>query len=445
MNKTILKLKYIVFFTIILLFAACSSENEGKNSVGNNFVEAKVLNEVSASTNLAYIQASFKANATNAFSYKSIKIKYKTTNQEGNEVLASGILVLPTPTQAYLDFLKSNGKTFSISTIVENHGTIFTNAEAPSNEITTVGSSIQGTALLMSGFAGFAVVMPDYLGYGDSNDSYHPYILKKTSAKVSIDMLRASVAYMTNNNIIFNGQVYISGYSEGGYVAMSMAKELEENYSSSFNVKALAAMAGPYDVKALADKEIDETRTMEYPAFLAYLSHSYTKAYSNLSLEDSIVYPNTDIFHSFFDGSKSGTVINLSLGIGDQTNGGYKVEKADKLFNIDFINDYKSNVNNAFKVRFSENNVFDWTPRSKVNLIHCKDDEIVPFSMSQTAYDKFISNGASSTNITLSEIPSSVLVQQIDATHPFVHSNCGSTAYGAAVSWFSKIRSGEIK
>ncbi|NQY19883.1 MAG: prolyl oligopeptidase family serine peptidase [Campylobacteraceae bacterium] len=440
MNKIIINLKYIVIITIISLFTACTSENEGTNSVGSNFVEAKLLNEVNATTNLAYIKGSFKPDATNAFSYKSIKIKYKTINQEGNEVLASGVLVLPTPTKAYLLYLKSLGKTFSISTIVENHGTIFTNAEAPSKSILTVGSASQGTALLMSGLSGFAVVMPDYLGYGDSNDSYHPYILKKTSARVSIDMLRASVAYMTNNNIIFNGQVYISGYSEGGYVAMAMAKELQENYSSSFNVKALAAMAGPYDVKSLADKEIDENKTMVYPAFLAYLSHSYLKAYSGLSFKDSLVYENEENFHKLFNGSSTGTTINISL-LNDTLQGGYNVAKADKLFKLSFINEYKSNVNNSFKVRFSENNVFDWAPRTKVNLIHCVDDEIVPFSMSQTAYDKFISNGASKSNITLSAIPTSALSTEVT----FIHSKCGEKAYGVAVTWFDKIRKGEIK
>ena len=117
------------------------------------------------------------------------------------------------------------------------------------------------------------------------------------------------------------------------------------------------------------------------------------------------------------------------------------VAKADKLFKLSFINEYKSNVNNSFKVRFSENNVFDWAPRTKVNLIHCVDDEIVPFSMSQTAYDKFISNGASKSNITLSAIPTSALSTEVT----FIHSKCGEKAYGVAVTWFDKIRKGEIK
>ena len=31
------------------------------------------------------------------------------------------------------------------------------------------------------------------------------------------------------------------------------------------------------------------------------------------------------------------------------------------------------------KVRFEENNLDNWTPRSKMNFIQCVDDEIIPF------------------------------------------------------------------
>jgi len=445
-----MKIKYqgILLALVISIFSSCGIDNTGGNIVGNNIISSNEIDNVDSSTSLHYVKA-FKidVNATSAFAYKVIKIKYTTKDEHDNNVVASGVLVYPNITPAFLAYYKNlTNKDFSISLIVENHGTIFSNEEAPSNEITTVGKSTQILSVLMTSKAGFAIAIPDYLGYGESNDKDHPYILKKSSARVSIDMLKASTRYMIDNNILFNGQVYVSGYSEGGYVAMAMAQELEKNYSDDFKLKGIAPMAGPYDIQSLGKKEVNASRVMEYPAFLAYLTQSYSKAYADLNLNKIIVYPNTDTFNHFFDGNLTGGAINVHMGMGNGTTTfGFKSHTADKLWKTSFIDDFNNNANNVFDKRLEENNVYDWTPKSKINMIHCVDDEIIPFSMAQTAYDKFIQNGASTSNITLSPITTSILTQQVDATHPFVHGNCAGTAYGEAVKWFAAIRSGEIK
>ena len=416
----------IASIVIALFFTACQNSNDTSENIDNtgDIVDTKILNEVNASTNLAYIQANIIPNALDAFAYKSIKIKYRTKDEQDNDVIASGVLVYPEITQA-----------FSVPLVLDNHGTIFLNAEAPSSAITTSGTGIQALATSMVGLAGFAVAFPDYLGYGDSSDKNHPYILKKSSAKVSIDMLRAAKRYMTDHNIKNNGDIYISGYSEGGYVAMATAKEIEANYSDEFTVKALAAMAGPYDLAGLADKEIEATTNMEDPAFLAYLASSYSIAYDDIDLQDITVEQNTTKFNSLFDGNKNATQIHIALGL---TNGnGYRSYRLNALFQNSFINDYKNNINNSFKRHLEQNSVYDWKPNMKVNLIHCIDDEIIPISLAQTAYDKFIANGDTNATITFTEIPSSALSQPVTSTH----AQCGNMAYRKAIKWFMKIRS----
>ena len=446
-----MKYKYQILLSLLIasVFMACGPSNTDENTVSANLIEkAEEIADVNSSTSLNYVKA-FKIdlNATSAFAYKVIKIKYKTKDEQDKDVIASGVLVYPNVTKKWLDGYKiKTGKDFLISLIVENHGTIFKNSKAPSVEIKTPASSAHIATILMTAKAGFAIAMPDYLGYGDSNDKDHPYVLKKSSARVSIDMLKASTRYMIDNNILFNGQVYISGYSEGGYIAMAMAEELEKNYSSDFKLKGVAPMAGPYDLEALGAREANATRTMEHPAFLAYITQSYSKAYSDLNLSEIIVYPDVDKFNHFFDGNLSGVAINVSMGLGNGTTTfGFKAHKADELWKPTFINSFSNDLNNPFKVRLEENNVYDWTPKTKINMIHCADDEIIPFSMPQTAYNKFLENGASTDNITLSKIPTNKLSQQIDSTHLFIHSNCESTAYGMAVTWFDQIRKGKIK
>jgi len=446
-----IKIKHLTASVIVAgLLAGCGTgESSGENKVGNNLISATIIDDINTSVMLNIVKAKIDANATNAFGYKAVKITYKTKGQNNEDITASGLLVIPSATEAYNAYRISQGETpFSISAICDNHGTIFTNAEAPTNSIKLsdgnfTSNDIEQLYTTMVAYAGFAVVAPDYIGYGDSNNIVHPYMLKKASARASLDMIRASMRYMTDNNILFNGQLYISGYSQGGYTAMALAQDIEENHSDEFKLMGVAPMAGPYDLKGLGDIEVNATHLMQYPAFLEYIVSSYSQYNTNITLDDIL---NSDInkttFNPLFMGDYNGTVIQVST-FGLSAQGGYKEYNASKLFSASFINDYQNNQNNAVKVAFEENSVYNWTPKAKIHLIQCADDEIIPISMTTIAYNKFIANGAIDINKTI--IPTVMLSQQQDATHPFIHANCATEAYGAAINWFNQIRSGEIK
>ncbi len=428
---------------VTIIFSGCGgSGNDGANSVGSNLVSAVEMDDINASYMLNIIKAKIDANATNAFAYKAIKLTYTTTNMQGDEVDASGLLVIPTPTDAYKAYLASIGKTFSLSAVCDNHGTIFLDSEAPTNVEKT--QHYYSTALLVSGYAGFVSIMPDYLGYGASKGETHPYIMKK-SAQASLDMIRASMRYMTDNHILFNGQLYLSGYSEGGYVTMALAKDIQENHSSEFHVKGVAPMAGPYDVEGLAAFDLNASMKMVYPAFLAEIASSYSKAYDDINISDLVVKPNVFNNVDLFGGDYDAVPIHVALGLADVANGdyGFNTHYTNELFNDSFINDYQGNFNNPTRVRFAQNSVYDWAPQAKINLIQCLYDEIIPYTIAtKKAYDTFRANGVSDVNIT--SIPTNK-IPLATATAPFVHQRCGGVAYGVAIKWFSDIRSGVIQ
>ena len=61
-----------------------------------------------------------------------------------------------------------------------------------------------------------------------------------------IDMLRAVKHFCNQNNFIqFNEQLFLEGYSEGGYVTMAAVKEIEENLSDEFNITMSFPMVEP--------------------------------------------------------------------------------------------------------------------------------------------------------------------------------------------------------
>ena len=438
--------KSLLALSIAVIFSACGNEGSSGNIAATGsaqLVSATLIDDINASTMLAYVKQ-INPQATNAFAYKAVKITYNTLNEDNQPVVASGLLVVPTATEAYQKYRASKGlPPFSVSMICENHGTIFLDSEAPSNIEVSNGVPDYLTSILMTGYAGFASINPDYIGFGSSKGTVHPYIMKKASARASLDMIKASMKYMEDTGVMLNHQLYITGYSEGGYVAMATAQKVE-NELFSVNLMGVAPMAGPYNIKDLADIEINATRKMVYPTFLADLLYSYDNYYSDLNISEMANAKITPAQFQFaFDGTHSSIAIHTILGLANPLAGdyGFYTHTADELFNTKFINDYHNNLNDTIKVRFEENNLDNWVPKSKMNLIQCVDDEIIPFSESNNTYNKFKNSGA---DVTLTAIPTAVLSQQQDASHPFIHGNCAPESYGAAVKWFAAIRNGDI-
>ena len=438
--------KYLLVLSMVVLFSACGSdENEGANSVESGekqFVSATALVDLNDSYMLDVLRNADlnKTNAfgyENAFGYKSVIIAYNTKGQNDEDIIASGLLVIPTISDRYKTSLASVGKSYSVSMICDNHSTIFKNDEAPTS---VAQATLYPPSVPMVGLAGFAGIYPDYIGYGASNSVAHPYMLKESSAEASLDMIKASIYYMEENAIAVNYQLYISGYSQGGHAAMALAEEIEDDFDG-VDLMGVAAMAGPHNLVTLANIELDASHTMVYPAFLGYLADSYSFYDDDIPLSELVITADTAMYHSLFDGSNTNVEIHTALGLTEQD--GFNYYKSDELFEPAFISDYRNNLNTAkeFKEELVENSTHDWAPKTKVNLIHCELDEIIPFSLSQEAYDKFIANG--STDITLTPIPNSA-IPAATAQDPFVHSRCGNTAYGVAVQWFDAIRQGNI-
>ena len=102
------------------------------------------------------------------------------------------------------------------------HGTIFTDDKAPSND----SDSIEGIGVLAG--SGYIVSSPDYLGYAESTSILHPYVHADSLASASIDMLRASKAFLASQNVEINNQLFLAGYSEGGYATIALQRELQK-------------------------------------------------------------------------------------------------------------------------------------------------------------------------------------------------------------------------
>ena len=109
----------------------------------------------------------------------------------------------------------------------------------------------------------YVLVMPDYMGYGITRDSVHPYLCGELTAQHCVDMLLAVKNILDSMHVTLESDsITIVGYSQGGAVALWTLKMLEEHYTDRLPVKACYAGSGPYDVASEFDVCVRKNRTM---------------------------------------------------------------------------------------------------------------------------------------------------------------------------------------
>jgi len=355
---------------------------------------------------------------TPVFGYEAYKITYVTTDEEGEEVAASGLMVVPLGLPAGTP----------LSVVSDDHGTIFANREAPSVYAEVIAAAPEGAPVILTAMAGFVTLQPDYIGFGDSNDHYHPFVLKKSLANATVDFIEAAKVFAKENNITLNDQLFLTGYSEGGYAALATLEKIEKEGGPT--VTMALPMAGPYIMDGLAVKVL-EAPTLSVPSFMANVGYAYAKAY-NKKLSDIINEPYASKLETLFAGDLNRTQIDPQLTT--ETTG------EDGLFNPVFVKDFSTNPQtNWFMGAVSQNNLYKWAPQTPLKLIHCIGDTVIPFTIATgTAQTMNALIGSEKVEV----IPVEMAMKQKDPDFPDTlgHAECAAYAYGIAANYFGAAR-----
>jgi predicted esterase len=321
------------------------------------------------------------------------KVVYVTIDPKGNLVQASGALYIP------------KGRS-NLSLISFHHGTMTQRTEAPS------ANPLNTSEGLLSAALGYFALEPDYLGFGESN-ILHPYLYQKSSALTVIDFIRAGRSVASAKRVTLNSQVFLAGYSEGGYVTLAAQKEIEKNYRGEINITASAPMAGSYDLNLTANA-ILQNKTYNEPGYLAFIFLVYNNIYGWNRLNDIFMVSYSQLIPPLFDGTKNLGQINAFL-----------TTDLTKLFNQSFVASFQSGKETAITDAFTANSLLDWTPTSPTRLFHGDADELVPYQNSVEARDYFNSHGAKIDLVTIAG---------------GTHETSALPSIIAALNWFGSLR-----
>src|ERR1700678_4503261 len=169
-------------------------------------------------------------------------IKFWTLGGAGETTESSGALMVPTGAAPTCSGPRP---------IVEYaHGT---NANKALNIADITNTSNTEGALIAAMFAaqGYIVVAPNYAGYDISTLGYHPFLNAAQQSGEMMDILSASRTALPNTMTSAtrdNGELFITGYSEGGDDAMATMRAMQ---AAGEKVPAAAPMSGPYALEAL--------------------------------------------------------------------------------------------------------------------------------------------------------------------------------------------------
>lgn len=287
-------------------------------------------------------------------------VQYMTRDPKGEPASATTALMVPTGAGANCSGDRP--------VLLNAHGTVTDRAY----NIADVNNNEAG-ALLMAMFAaqGYIVVAPNFLGYDKSSLSYHPYMMAEADAVDMVDGLRAAKAHLAalNGATKASAKLLVTGYSEGGYIAMATHKIIERDYAGEFTVTASGPMSGPYDwVKTLETAvgvgPVPWGSTIFFPLILT----GYQKAYGDMypTAADAFQAPFAATVETLFpsDVSVATLVSQGKLPANDPT--------STKIFGTGgLLTDWtRTAVLNAgtTRSRIQQNSLLGWTPKGPMVL-----------------------------------------------------------------------------
>lgn len=370
------KLKYLFTILIATIILGCSSnveentENENKNYFGYSTTWDFSVSNTNCGTN-------------NSGAVKYYTYNYNTIDQENQSVTCS----------AYLEYLNPANTSDTVQidiVIIDCHGTISSNSEAPSKckyasfsvkeiEDELVYQRIPDDCKIKA-----LLIAPDYLGYGASADKTHPYMITNLCARNIID----SVLSVMNNQSAFKIQLkngyksYVIGYSQGGQTSLGTMCAVE-NYipsglKSTINLQKCYSGAGPHDLPATMESFLSkgpDGNGIVYPN-LIYL---VVKGIMSAGYKCMEGYKLEDFFTNEFlaSGIKDGLDVK-NINLASKINEFLYFQDLNKLITPDLQNP-NSKLHKDLKKALSYNSLASgWTVTKPVYVYHHKDDDMVP-------------------------------------------------------------------
>jgi len=368
--------KSLLFFSIAAISVSSCNKDEGpdyqyfvSNELLLTYTEANINNlltlAVQAYPEIGDIQP-YITSGVNVY-----KMVYMTATDD-KEIEASGLVCVP-------------GEPGNYPVLSFQNGTNTRYDYAPSERVNDLSYTLIEAIASM----GFIVVIPDYPGFGSSEEIPHPYLIAEPTVRAIIDMLYAlnEGGGIKFPGIIIENEYYLLGYSQGGWATLTLHKALELDYSDDFNLNGSVCGAGSYNLYYFFLSMIGAD-TYPMPSYLGYIINAY-------SVYNQFINPVTDILNepyaarlvSLYTGTLSPDQINNQL-----------TTSISGLFKPDFLAGFTASpVYSSVRDALVKNSISPWNSGEPLLFVHGENDTHVSVSATETMYNAMIEAGTPAT------------------------------------------------
>ena len=288
------------------------------------------------------------------------RVRYASTDGDGRTLTLSGLLAVP-----------KDGPTKGV--VLYFHGTTADRRLSPSRYSRTQPNGEAQTATLAFASGGYALLMPDYRGLGDDS-GVHPYPWAEDNVQSGLDLLRAARELRS-----LPGPLYVTGYSEGGAVAMAATRRMEAIGGEL--PRRSAPLSGPYDLSETTLRSLLGGRQAAFPLSLKLYFLSYA-AYAAKSY-----LPDIDLRNYFAPSFASYIPYVFSQGLPDAEVTSRLLWKALQLGAIQSVHKvltwrFRQAVTNGDRndpvlKELRCHDVYDWAPTTPMRLVYLPTDSVV--------------------------------------------------------------------
>ena len=334
-------------------------------------------------------------------SYKVVTLNYSSIDGKGNPITLSGKLTLPQVVGEYITIE---------DIILHCHAT----------NIDMTGGGVSPATFKEMGAYSFAVIDPDYIGFGVTSKMPQTYLCQKLIARQCVDMELAALQYMKQEGIkIKNGYgTYVLGYSQGGGNALAVGRHLQETEhgktaNKEVNVKGLYCGAGPYSPIGTFEHWL-KSDSLCLTAVLSMVIKGQQEGHSDIMRGIELTNYFSDAYLASgipqaFDTNVMNNVAELLLGDSKLTNIRYPEPATvtayeacmglpwmqfSKIMSPEFA-DPNSHIRTALLQCLVMERVDDWIPKMPVEIYTAPRDNVIPVvANAYPVYEKFRAAGA---------------------------------------------------
>lgn len=304
--------------------------------------------------------------------------EYSSTDPSGQPVRLSSALILPQ--QAV-----SDGKPVD-KIVLANHFSMIGADECPTHACVIEGLLAWGN---------YAVILPDYYGFGASGQYCQSYLDSYTTARGNIDALNAAFELLEDLNVDTDKPLVNMGYSQGGFNAMANLKYVSQHQDLGINFDNTLAGGGPYNVVSTFEGFMNGGYDEVFP--LVMLTAVSFNECQNLGIDyaDMFVGDALANWRSWFvQGQYPTRVLSAMIDAAHPEN--YLTEKLISMQGSPF--DDLNRMASYFSLHSG------WAPAAgtRLTLFHAKNDDMVPYSNYEDM-KSFLEQFADSCDITFKE------------------------------------------